>query len=139
MLSAHDLLVLRDDATGTLISSRVVRARSFWHRFRGLMGRPALAPDEGLYLPGTSSIHMLFMRFPIDCLFVGAEQDDGSRVVVAVRHSLAPWRGIVWWVRGADGVIELPAGTLRRSGVDVGRRVRIGSAGTWSVPDAEES
>jgi uncharacterized membrane protein (UPF0127 family) len=139
MPAGHDLLALRDEASGELIAARVAKARSFWARFRGLMGRPALAPEEGLFLAGTSSVHMLFMRFPIDCLFVGREQDDGSRRVVAVRSDLLPWRGVVWWVRGADGVVELPAGTLQRAGIQVGGRVRLEPADTWSLPEADES
>jgi uncharacterized protein len=103
----------------------VTIANSFWARFLGLMGRSELHPGAGLYLPGTSSIHMLFMRFPIDALFVGSPTYDGSRRVVAVRHSLPPWRGVVWYVRGAKGVVELPAGTLRQHGVEVGDFVRL--------------
>jgi uncharacterized protein len=89
------------------------------------MGRTVLLPGEGVYLPGTSSIHMLFMRFPIDALFVGPPTDDGSRRVVGIRHSLPPWRGVVWYVRGAKGVVELPAGTLSQHGVEVGDLVRL--------------
>jgi uncharacterized membrane protein (UPF0127 family) len=137
MPAGHDLLALRDEASGELIARRVTNARSFWARFRGLMGRPALAPDEGLFLSGSSSIHMLFMRFPIDCLFVGKEQDDGSRRVVAVRQGLPPWRGVVWWVRGADGVVELPAGTLERARIELGRRVRFEVEDTWTVPQGD--
>jgi len=44
-----------------------------------------------------------------------------------VRHALPPWRGVVWWVRGAHGAYELPAGTLARhgEGVAVGDAVRL--------------
>ena len=68
---------------------------------------------------------MLFMRFAIDCLFVGAPRSDGARPVVALRPHLAPWTGIVWWVRGARGAIELTAGTLAGSGLRVGDYVRL--------------
>src|SRR5688572_12957010 len=88
------------------------------------MGREALGTDEGLWLPDTNSIHMFFMRFPIDCLFLGSADADGGRRVVAVREALPPWRGIVWYVRGARGVVELPAGALRRSATAVGDRVQ---------------
>ncbi|CAN5127984.1 DUF192 domain-containing protein [soil metagenome] len=103
-------------------------ARSFWARFRGLMLRPALRPGEGLYIPGTSSIHMLFMRAPIDCLFLGRPGSGGERKVVAIRHRLPPWRGVVWFVRHAEGVVELPVGTLGASGVAVGDLVRLEAA-----------
>jgi len=87
------------------------------------MGRASLADNEGLLLPGTNSIHMLFMRFPIDCVFVGAARADGSRQVVGTRERLAPWRGVVWWVRGAKAAVELPAGAIERSGIGVGDTV----------------
>ena len=54
--------------------------RSFGARFMGLMGRASLPDGEGLYLADTG-IHMLFMRFPIDALFVAAEAADGTRAV----------------------------------------------------------
>jgi uncharacterized protein len=104
------------------VCPRVTMGESLWQRFRGLMGRSALDPDEGLYLR-TTSIHMLFMRFPIDALFVSRPGPDGVRDVVAARHGVAPWRGLVLPVRGAEGVLELPAGTLRRHDVAVGDRV----------------
>jgi len=89
------------------------------------MGRSQLAPDEGLYLPGTNSIHMFFMRFPIDIVFLGKPAADGALPVLAVRHGLRPWRGVVWWVRGAKGAIELPAGALEAAGMRVGDLVRL--------------
>jgi len=107
---------------GGVIAQRVDQASGFWARFRGLMGRASLAPGTGLYL-ADSSIHMFFMRFPIDALFVGAPDPAGRRRVVAVRYDLPPWRGLVMPVRGAQGVVELPAGTLVRAGVQPGDEV----------------
>jgi uncharacterized membrane protein (UPF0127 family) len=110
---------------GTLADS-VESANSLWARFMGLMGRPSLADGAGLWLPGGNGIHMMFMRFPIDCVFVGrASADDDSRLVVAVRRALPPWRGIVWYVRGAHGTLELPVGTIDRTGTAVGDRIRL--------------
>lgn len=89
------------------------------------MGRTALADDEGLYLPGGNGIHMLFMRFPIDALFVGRGSADGKQQVLDLRRSLPPWRGVVWYVRGARGVYELAAGTIDRSAIEIGDWVRL--------------
>ena len=91
----------------------------------GLMGRAGLPDGAGLWLPGGNGIHMMFMRFPIDCVFLGRAAPDGAREVVAVRRALPPWRGIVWYVRGAHGTLELPIGTLDRTGT---ARRRSGSA-----------
>lgn len=107
---------------------RIEVADSFLSRLRGLMGRPSLASATGLYMPGTNSIHMLFMRFPIDCLFLGPLGSDGSHQVVAIRRQLMPWRGVVWWVRGAKGVIEVPAGSAAAAGIDRGDSVCLVSA-----------
>jgi uncharacterized membrane protein (UPF0127 family) len=93
---------------------------SFGARFRGLMGRRSLPPGGGLWLTGTSNIHMFFMRFPIDAVFLGRAASDGARRVVAVHADLHPWTGIVWYARGADVCLELPAGTAAASGTVVG-------------------
>lgn len=109
-------------ADGGVIAHRVDQALGFWGRFRGLMGRASLEPGTGLYL-ADSSIHMFCMRFPIDALFVGASDAQGRRRVVAVRPDLPPWRGLVMPVKGATGVVELPAGTLAAAGVQPGDEV----------------
>ena len=84
----------------------------------------------GLRLPGGNGIHMMFMRFPIDCVFLSRPAgDDGSRTVVAVRRALPPWRGIVWYVRGADGTLELPVGAIDRTGTAIGDRVLLETGG----------
>lgn len=116
------VLRVRRVADDAVVCRRLVLGESFVQRFMGLMGRGSIASDEGLYLP-TSSIHMLFMRFPIDALFVSGPDAAGEREVVATRPDLPPWRGIVMPVRKAAGVIELAAGTLARHGVAAGDRV----------------
>ncbi|CAN5742881.1 hypothetical protein BH18CHL1_BH18CHL1_09960 [soil metagenome] len=115
--------LLRDVTRGSVVADRVAVASTLAGRFRGLMGRSTLQPGEGLYLP-TSSIHMFFMRFPIDALFVGRADADGVREVVGVRGGLPPWRGVALPVAGAEGVVELAAGTLA-DGPLVGDCVRL--------------
>jgi uncharacterized membrane protein (UPF0127 family) len=104
---------------------RLEVAGSWFSRLRGLMFRRSLDAGTGLYLAGTNSIHMMFMRFPIDVLFLGAPRDDGTHPVVALRPGLRPWIGVVWWVRGARGAVELPAGALADAGLRVGDAVRL--------------
>jgi uncharacterized membrane protein (UPF0127 family) len=106
-----------------VLAERAREGRSFWELFRGLMLRPGLDPGEGLWLSGVNNIHMFFMRFAIDVVFAGHAAGDGSRTVVAVAPELKPWRGIVWWVRGAHGVLELRAGTAAATGTVVGDRL----------------
>ena len=113
---------------GRVLIPRIARADSFRARFMGLMGRRSIDPDEGLFIPRTSSIHMLFMRTPIDCVFLAEPDDDGEQKVVALRRRLPPWRGIVWYVRGAHDVLELAPGAIDRARLVVGDEVRLEAA-----------
>ena len=119
---ASGQLRLKRVADDAVICDELVLGESFAQRFMGLMGRSALPQGEGLYLP-TNSIHMMFMRFPIDALFVSKEDAEGRRSVVSTRPELPAWRGIVMPIRGAEGVIEMPAGTLAQVGVSEGDTV----------------
>ena len=94
----------------------------------GLMGRPALAEGAGLWLPDSNGIHMMFMRFPIDAVFLGRPSADDAqlRPVVSVHEDLRTWTGLVPFVRGAHGVLELPVGTVQASGTAVGDLIRLG-------------
>ena len=128
------VLRARNLTRGSEVAGQVEVADSFGTRFRGLMGRASLLPGGGLWLTGTSNIHMFFMRFPIDAIFLGRPAADGGRQVVAVHASLRPWTGIVWYARGADGCLELPAGSAAASGTAVGDVVALGPQAGTSAP-----
>ncbi len=89
------------------------------------MGRRTLRDGAGLWIPGTNGIHMFVMRFAIDAVFLSRPVADGSRRVVGLRRSLPPWVGLVPFVRGADGVLELPVGTIAESGTQLGDMVSL--------------
>jgi uncharacterized protein len=116
-----------NESRGSVLSDRVEVADGLIAKFFGLMGRESLAADEGLWLPESNGIHMMFMRFPIDALFLGRATDGGVRPVVRSHPGLRPWTGIVLYVRGAHGVVELPVGTIAASGTQVGDIVRFES------------
>ncbi len=48
------------------------------------------------------------------------QRRGGARRVVSVHRGLRAWTGLVPLVRGADGVMELPVGTIDRTGTVVG-------------------
>ena len=122
---ARDQGVARNVDRGTVLAERLETAASLWGKFRGLMGRPSLAAGAGLWLPASNGIHMMFMRFPIDAVFVGKPEADGSRRVRSVHRALRAWTGLVPLVRGADGVLELPVGTIDATGTAVGDRIEV--------------
>jgi uncharacterized membrane protein (UPF0127 family) len=110
---------VENSTRGTTVGDRIRVAGSFGDRMVGLLRTPALAAGEGLWIERTSSIHMFFMRYPIDAVFVAA---DGR--VTKVVPNLKPWR-VVWWARGARDCLELPAGGASAAGIEVGDRLRL--------------
>lgn len=109
---------------GTVVADHVALADSIVSRFMGLMFRKELPAGHGLAIRPCNSIHMFFMRFALDVVFV-----DGDGRVVRVLDSIRPWRASNF-VRGAKAAIELPAGTAARSGVTAGMVVRMVEAPT---------
>ena len=101
---------------GTVVCARCAIAENPWTRLRGLLGRASLARDEGLLIRPSGSIHMAFMRFPIDAVFC-----DRELVVLDVARDLRPWR--VASRRGAKVVIELPVGAA--AGIKAGDRLQL--------------
>jgi uncharacterized protein len=87
-------------------------------RMKGLLGRDSLPENEGLLLRPAGSVHTAFMRFPIDVVFL-----DSSDQVLDVRAEVRPWR--IAAVRGAKAVLELPAGTAARRGIEPGMRLDL--------------
>jgi len=124
------LLVARNQSRGTVLAERLEEGASVWAKFMGLMLRASLPPGSGLWLPGETGIHMLFMRFRIDAVFVAPPTGgpDGPRRVLLARPAIPCWRGVVWYVRGAKGVLELPVGTIEATGTQPGDEVTITAA-----------
>jgi len=81
----------------TVLAARLETAGSLWAKFMGLMGRPSLAAEDGLWLPASNGIHMMFMRFPIDAVFLGRSEESGGglRPVLSVHERLRAWTGVV--------------------------------------------
>src|SRR3954454_9073101 len=121
------LMRARNVSRDTDLAQRLEVADGLSARFMGLMGRAGLDPDAGLWLSGTNGIHMMFMRFAIDAVFL-AKPDaavEGVRSVLSVHSGLRAWIGIVPYVRGANSVLELPVGTIERTGTVVGDLVAL--------------
>ena len=121
----------RNLTRSTVLAADLETAAGLWGKFKGLMGRRALAPGAGLWLPDSNGIHMMFMRFPIDAIFLGnpTAEDGAVRPVVSVHRDLRAWTGLVPFVRGAHGVLELPVGTIDATTTSVGDLILIDDAG----------
>ena len=102
--------------SGKVVCERCEIPESSFGRMRGLLGRDALEPGGGMLIDRAGSVHMFFMRFPIDVVFLSRD-----RTVVRVKHRLAPWR--VAGARRAVASLELPAGRAAEVGVEKGHRL----------------
>lgn len=111
--------LLRGD---TVITSRVETASTMLKRMRGLLGRPAIASDEGLWITPCTSIHMFFMRFPIDVIFV-----DRSLRIIRIHHDVQPWK-MARGGRGTHSVFELAPGTAAAHGLQTGDQLILTSS-----------
>jgi uncharacterized membrane protein (UPF0127 family) len=127
MTASTSPLRARNLSRSTALAERLEVADRLWDKFMGLMGRPGLEPDSGLWLTGTNGIHMMFMRFAIDAVFLGKPDParEDARQVLSVHRGLRAWIGVVPLVRGANGVLELPVGTIERSGTAVGDLIAL--------------
>jgi uncharacterized protein len=85
-----------------------------YFRMKGLLGRKNLESGAGIWLKPCNSIHMFFMCFAIDAIFL-----DKSNRVLRIYHEIKPWRisSILW---SAHSVLEINAGESARLGLNVG-------------------
>ncbi|HEY9719561.1 MAG TPA: DUF192 domain-containing protein [Trichormus sp.] len=89
-------------------------ADTWFARMRGLLGTNKIEQGEGLFLMPCNSIHMFWMKYAIDAIFV-----DRHGKVVAVVSNIKPWQmSAVYWQ--AKNCLELPPGTICDTGTDVG-------------------
>ena len=103
--------------TGRVVVERLYVAKTWWSRFCGLQFRRELPQGYGLLLSPCSSIHMFWMRFPIDLIFL-----SGDGVVVEVRRDVRPWTVAVAKEPKAHAALEVPVGSAL---VDVGEALEI--------------
>ena len=103
----------------TELATMVETANSFWKRLRGLLGRRALENGEGLWIVPCRGVHTHGMTFDIDVLFL-----DANLRVLACEEHFKPGRisGLRW---GAKSVLELSAGSVRRSGTCIGDKIEF--------------
>lgn len=104
-----------------VIGDPVREARDFLSRSRGLIGREGLAPGEGLWISPCGSIHSFGMRFDFDALFLDRDLKVTGRYERFRRNRISR----VFW--SARGVLELPAGTIERTGTEVGDEIQFES------------
>ena len=119
MTDASRFVRVENATRGTTLGHRVRVASSAIDRTVGLLRTPEVKPGEGLWIERSPSIHMFFMPYAIDAVFVS----KAGRVTKVVAN-LRPWH-VVWWARGAQDCLELRAGAAAESNTQVGDELRM--------------
>ncbi len=87
----------------------------------GLLNRQSLEDGEALIITQCNSIHMFFMRFAIDCIFI-----DANNCIVGLVKNIKPWRLSSIYFK-ANFVIETPVGVIEKTGSALGHEISIRS------------
>ena len=98
----------------TNIAADVKIADTALSRLVGLLKHSSLSPHQGLIITQCRSIHMFFMRFSIDVIFV----DKYDKVIGLVKN-IKPWRMSPYYIRSSY-VVELFPGTIDKSKTEKG-------------------
>jgi uncharacterized membrane protein (UPF0127 family) len=107
--------MIKNVTKGSILANKCTLCTNFLTRGIGLMLKKKITPTILAFKkPNTASIHTFFMRKGIDVLFL----DSNCRVASLVR-GLSPWK-IHSPRHKAMFIIELPEGTIKKSGVSVG-------------------
>ena len=114
--------LLRRRGDGRILLDRLHRAVSARDQRRGLLGRAALGPGEGLLLPGIRMIHTFCMQMPIDVAFLSP---DGA--VRDLHPRLSPWRIAFCREPGRADTLEAAAGVFQTWNLQLGDQLEIAS------------
>jgi uncharacterized membrane protein (UPF0127 family) len=99
------------------VIARIELAKTTATRLLGLMGRRSFPTGFTLWIEPCNSIHMMFVRFPIDVVWL-----DAGGAVKKVSRRVRPWIGLAGcW--GAKVALELEAGAAERADVRVGDKL----------------
>ncbi len=102
-------MTVRNLTRGTLIGDRIDVAGTSAERTRGLLKRAGLSEGEGLWIVPCEGVHTFFMKFPLDLIYI-----DRKHLVRKAVANVRPWRLSMCIM--AHSILELPAGTIERSG-----------------------
>ncbi|MDO8675292.1 MAG: DUF192 domain-containing protein [Candidatus Omnitrophota bacterium] len=113
-------MTIRNLTRGTLIAETGSLAKTPLKRMTGLLGRGALNSGEALVITPCRSIHMLFMKFPLDVIFI-----DRANTAVGLCPDIRPFQFSPFFLQ-AHSAIETSAGTIAASQTHMGDNIQIG-------------
>ncbi|MFA6365183.1 MAG: DUF192 domain-containing protein [Candidatus Paceibacterota bacterium] len=104
----------------TVLAEHAKVARTLNEKTVGLLEEKKPA---SLYMRTRWGIHMIGMKFPIDCVIF-----DDEHKVQKMTHSLMPGKMFFWNPMYAN-VVELPEGTLKNTRTELGDSIEMSEEG----------
>lgn len=103
----------------TVLSDNCRMAEDFRTRLIGLLDRSEIQPGEALVITPCQQIHMFFMKFPIDVIFV-----DRTDTVVGLVENIQPF-ALSPIIRNSYRAIEVPVGTITQTRTCMGDSIQF--------------
>lgn len=113
------MLKIKNTRTNEILVERMYKADTIFTKMKGLLGRKDMSFDEGMLICGARQIHMFFMKFAIDVIFL----DKNFRIIKIYRR-FKPFRISGYFLK-AKYVLELKSGILDEKDTQVGDVLEI--------------
>lgn len=104
---------------GEVLATDITLAKGLILQLKGAIGKKEFKEGEAIVFPLCNSIHTLFLKFPVDAVFL-----DSNGIVVGAVRNLKPWKSSSIYL-AARIAIELPSGTLDETKTRIGDKIVI--------------
>ena len=112
-------MIILNQSKNIILANQVKIADTVLTRMTGLLKHSQLIKNEALVIMGCNSIHMFFMKFAIDVIFV-----NKLNQVVGLVENIKPNRlSKIYWK--ASSAIELPAGIISSTKTEIGDKINF--------------
>jgi len=115
--------MIKNHSKNNTLAGKKELCSSLFSKFRGMMFR-RYRPDFGLVFSFKReqdiALHMLFVFFQIDILWL-----DSKKKVTGIKENAKPFNPYISPDKKAKYVIEVPSGTIKRTGTSIGDRIEF--------------
>ena len=112
-------MIVKNINKDSILADDLSTADNFFKRFVGLMFKKELPQGAGLHIIPCNSIHMCFMNFPLDIIFLSNDLE-----ILSIIEGIKPWK-VSKIISKANSVLELPIGTIAKTSSAVGDKLTI--------------
>jgi uncharacterized protein len=111
-----------------VLAEKCTEAVSFMERLKGWMGVSMIEKGAAIWFPHCNSVHMWFMRVPLDIVFLkktGPTAGAPTFEVSSLYSDVQPWKVLPLADWAATDVLEFPVGTIGNASLKKGDQICI--------------